>query len=143
MTFLTGAVMSGEIISILENHSVDAAEGLMKANRIRHLPVVNEANELSGILSIKDFCKVRDKKERVKNIMTTPVRVVAKNANIKSVIETMLINKISSILVSNGGNIVGIVTTEDLLKLLSQVLEDGDDLESFDVGSFFDDSWSS
>ena len=74
--------------------------------------------------------------------MSTPVRMVTKSANIKSVIEEMLTNKISSLLVANEQNIIGIVTTEDLLKLLSQVLEDGDDLESFEMGSFFDESWS-
>ena len=55
----------------------------------------------------------------------------------------MLKNKISSLLVANEKNVVGIVTTDDLLKLLSQVLEDKDDLDSFDVGSFFDDAWTS
>jgi CBS domain-containing protein len=135
--------MSAEVISIPEDRPVDAAQDLMKANRIRHLPVVNKDNELAGIVSIKDFGKVRGKNECVKDIMTTPVRVVTKSTNIKSVIEAMLSNKISSLLVANDRNVVGIVTTEDLLKLLSQVLEDKDDLDSFELGSFFDDSWSS
>ena len=143
MTYLTSAVMTADVISIPEDGTINAAQDLMQANRIRHLPVVNKANELAGIVSAKDFGKARNKNESVKNIMTTAVQVVSKGTNIKSVIETMLTNKISSLLVANERNVVGIVTTEDLLKLLSQVLEDNDDLEMFEVGSFFDDSWSS
>lgn len=143
MTYLTGAVMSSNLISISEERDIGTAESLMKINKIRHLPVVNSENELSGILSAKDVAKVRDKSDPIKNIMTTPVRVVKKNANIRSVIDLMLRNKISSILVANNDDIVGIVTTDDLLKLLSQVLNDNEDFDNVDVGSFFDESWRS
>ena len=65
MTYLTSAVMSAEVISISENGSVVAAHTLMKANGIRHLPVVNESNELAGILSTKDIAKAHDENECV------------------------------------------------------------------------------
>lgn len=143
MTYLTGAVMTANLISISEERDIDTAEGLMKINKIRHLPVVNGNNELSGILSAKDVAKVKDKNQPIKTIMTTPVRVVKKNANVKSVIELMLRNKISSVLVASDEDIVGIVTTDDLLRLLSQVLSDSEDLDNVDVGSFFDESWRS
>lgn len=143
MTYLTGAVMSSNLISISEERDIETAESLMKINKIRHLPVVNNDNELSGILSAKDVAKVRDKSGPIKNIMTTPVRVVKKNANVRSVIDLMLRNKISSILVASNDDIVGIVTTDDLLKLLSQVLNDNEDFDNVDVGSFFDESWRS
>lgn len=143
MTYLTGAVMSSNLVSISEERDIDTAESLMKVNRIRHLPVVNQNNELSGILSAKDVVKVKDKRQAIKSIMTTPVKVVRKDSNIKSVIELMLRNKISSILVADSEDIVGIVTTDDLLRLLTQVLTDSDDLENTDIGSFFDESWKS
>ncbi|AGH95647.1 hypothetical protein A11Q_1431 [Pseudobdellovibrio exovorus JSS] len=143
MTYLTGAVMSSNLVSISEERDIDTAESLMKVNRIRHLPVVNQNNELSGILSAKDVVKVKDKKQAIKSVMTAPVKVVRKDSNIKSVIELMLRNKISSILVADSEDIVGIVTTDDLLRLLTQVLTDSDDLENTDIGSFFDESWKS
>ncbi|WP_051056748.1 HPP family protein [Pseudobdellovibrio exovorus] len=135
--------MSSNLVSISEERDIDTAESLMKVNRIRHLPVVNQNNELSGILSAKDVVKVKDKKQAIKSVMTAPVKVVRKDSNIKSVIELMLRNKISSILVADSEDIVGIVTTDDLLRLLTQVLTDSDDLENTDIGSFFDESWKS
>ncbi len=143
MNYLTGAVMSSNLISISEDRDIETADGLMKINKIRHLPVVNSNNELSGIISTKDVAAAADKRKPIKSIMTSPVRIVKKSANVKSVIEIMLKHKICSVLVANEDDVVGIVTTDDLLKLLSEVIEDSDSLEKMDVSSFFDDTWSS
>lgn len=143
MNYLTGTVMSSNLISISEDRDIETADGLMKVNKIRHLPVVNSNNELSGIISKKDVAAAPDKRKAIKSIMTSPVRIVKKGANVKSVIEIMLKHKICSVLVANEEDIVGIVTTDDLLKLLSEVIEDSESLEKMDVSSFFDDSWSS
>ena len=143
MTYLTKAVMSGGLISISEERDIITAESIMKVNKIRHLPVVNSENELSGILSAKDVAKVKDKTKSIKSAMSAPVRTVKKNANIKSVIQIMLKHKISAVLVANDDDIVGIVTTDDLLKLLHEVLDDNENLESVEMLSIFDDEWTS
>lgn len=143
MNYLTGTVMSSNLISISEDRDIETAEGLMKVNKIRHLPVVNANNELSGIISTKDVAAAPDRRKPIKSIMTSPVRIVKKSANVKSVIEIMLKHKICSVLVANEEDVVGIVTTDDLLKLLSQVIEDSERLENIDVSTFFDDTWSS
>ncbi|MGZ3691620.1 MAG: CBS domain-containing protein [Pseudobdellovibrio sp.] len=142
MTYLTGKVMTGKLISIIEDRDIITAESLMKTYKIRHLPVVNSENELSGILSIRDVIKAKDKTSQVKTVMTTPVRTVKKNANIKTVIELMLKYKISAVLVADNEDVAGIVTTDDLLKLLHQVLEDGENLESIEIASLYDEDWS-
>ncbi len=143
MNYLTGTVMSSNLISISEDRDIETADGLMKVNKIRHLPVVNANNELSGIISTKDVAAAPDRRKLIKSIMTSPVRIVKKGANVKSVIEIMLKHKICSVLVANEEDVVGIVTTDDLLKLLSQVIEDSERLENIDVSTFFDDTWSS
>lgn len=143
MNYLTGTVMSSNLISISEDRDIDTADSLMKINKIRHLPVVNSNNELSGILSIKDIVGAKDRRKPIKSIMTAPVRVVNKNANIKSVIELMLKYKICSVLVANKEDIVGIITTDDLLKLLSDVIEDTESIENMDVSTYFEDAWTS
>ena len=142
MTYLTGKVMTGKLISVLEDHDIITGESLMRTYKIRHLPVVNTDNELSGILSIRDVIKAKDKTNSVKSVMTTPVRTVKKTANIKAVIEIMLKYKISAVLVADQTDIVGIVTTDDLLKLLHQVLEDSENLESLEIASLFDEDWN-
>lgn len=142
MNYVAGYVMSSRLISISEDRDVEMAESLMKINKIRHLPVVNFKDELSGIISAKDIAQVKDKKKPVKSVMTAQVRIVKKTDSVKSVIELMLRYKISSALVTNEEDIVGIVTTDDLLNLLSKVIDDNENIEKMDVvSSFFDESW--
>jgi len=143
MHYMAGYVMSSDLISISEDQNIEVADSLMKINRIRHLPVVNSSNELSGVLSAKDTARVKDRKQIIKSVMATPVRIAKKTDNVKSIIELMLKHKISSVLVTHEKDIVGIVTTDDLLKLLSKLIDEGENLEKMDIAtSFFDESWS-
>lgn len=141
MTFLTSAIMSSNLISISEEKSISEAASLMKTHDIRHLPVVDSYNELSGILSVTDIAKARDTAESIKEIMTPRVRVVKKSANIKTIIDQMLKFKISSMLVSQNEDVVGIVTTDDLLQLLYELLDEEDDLKKLETEGFLDEGW--
>ncbi|AGH94825.1 HPP family protein [Pseudobdellovibrio exovorus] len=141
MTFLTSAIMSSNLISISEEKSIAEAASLMKTHDIRHLPVVDSYNELSGIISVTDIAKARDTAESIKEIMTPRVRVVKKSANIKTIIDQMLKFKISSMLVAQNEDVVGIVTTDDLLQLLFELLDEEDDLKKLETEGFLDEGW--
>ena len=52
------SLMTKEPVTVAENATIEAVEGLMTDRRIRHLPVV-EAGRLVGILSIGDVVKHR------------------------------------------------------------------------------------
>ena len=143
MNYQASAVMSKDVISIFEGRDIKTAENLMSINKIRHLPVVNSSNELSGILSVKDVLAAEDKTEQIKTIMSSPVFVAHKTTSVIEVVNTMLKKKVSSILVVNGVDVLGILTTDDLLKLLVRVLEDSDDVERYSLDSFFDETWAS
>lgn len=143
MNYLASAVMSGNVISVFEDRDIKTAERVMTINNIRHLPVVNVLNELSGILSVIDVAKARDKSKSIKTIMTSPVLIVKNRTHIKDVIEIMLKKKVSSILVGNENNVTGILTTDDLLKLLLKIIDDDEAVENFEVDSFFDETWAS
>src|SRR5450755_3994512 len=49
------AVMSAEVACCRPDTSVDEARGVMKNRRIRHLPVLDEADHLLGVVSIGDL----------------------------------------------------------------------------------------
>ena len=49
-------IMSGGLISVSPDTSIEECMGLMTGNRIRHLPVF-EDNQLAGIVSIGDIVK--------------------------------------------------------------------------------------
>lgn len=141
MRFLTSSIMSTDLITISENKSIAEAEKLMMSHRIRHLPVVDIFNELSGIISATDVARYQDKKNTVKSIMNSRVRIIKDEANIKKAIDQMLKFKISSMLVSHHEELVGIVTTDDLLQLLYELIDEDENLIRLDVASFLDDEW--
>ena len=54
-----GAVMSTDVITCAIGDGVDRLMSLMTERRIRHLPVVDDAGHLAGIVSIGDVVKAR------------------------------------------------------------------------------------
>jgi CBS domain-containing protein len=138
--------MSKKLIVVSEDASLDAAYSLMKRHDIRHLPVVNDDGGVIGILSDRDLQRALkshvsgigltrwescefDSSLIVSDYMTWPVKSVDLSAPLKSVVEMMIGEKISSILVSSSSGVVGIVTTIDLLRFLVELL--GDDEKSW------------
>lgn len=51
------AIMSYPVVCARSSQTVDHAMGLMTEKRFRHLPVVNEAEQLIGMVSIGDLVK--------------------------------------------------------------------------------------
>src|SRR5262249_9212693 len=54
-TTLVGEVMTTEVVCCQPHTKLDEARGVLKNRRIRHLPVVDEAMQLVGMISIGDL----------------------------------------------------------------------------------------
>lgn len=48
-------IMTSEVACCQHNTSLEEARGVMKNRRLRHLPVLDEANQLCGMVSIGDL----------------------------------------------------------------------------------------
>ncbi len=143
MTFLTRAVMSSQLISISEEKDVSAAEKLMAEKQIRHLPVVDSFDELAGIITSTDVAKAINKQAKIKEVMSPRVRIIKRDENIKKVIGQMLKFKISSMLVSHNEDLVGIVTTDDLIQLLYELIDEDEQLKNIEVSTLLENEWES
>lgn len=137
-----GESMTAELITIDWNEGLKTAYERMKKHRIRHLPVRNDAGEIVGMLSDRDvqramISEVRhdgtfseeklqfDPEARVRDYMGWPVLAIDQQTELALVAERMLSEKISAFLVQNeGGRTIGIITTDDLLKVLIHLLAD-------------------
>lgn len=139
-------VMSGKLIHIGWEAPIKRAFEVMQERRIRHLPVVDNESKVIGILSDRDVQRamkaelvwndelqakvpdyervVFDPDAEVRHYMSWPVNSVDRGADLRVVTGVMVTNKISSVLVTEGDRFVGIVTTEDLLKVLMGLLGD-------------------
>lgn len=128
--------MSKNIITVSNAASLEAAYKIMLDKNIRHLPVVNEEGLLCGILSDRDIQRAMTSEikeglgikmesvsfnpnSRVCDYMTWPAKSVTHEATLSEVTDKMLKDRVSAYLIENEeGIIVGIVTTDDLLRAL-------------------------
>ena len=116
--------MTSRLIKINQNDSVEQALMVMRNHNIRHLPVIDEHNNYVGIVSDRDLFKSLNHDEtQVKNIMTTQVLKFELHSKMQNVVSEMLRLKISAFLIEKDKQVIGIITSEDLLHLLSQLLE--------------------
>ena len=112
---------------------VAEAFAILKREHIRHLLVVNEDSDLVGVvtdrdlrrpdwnggevLSVKDMYKLGDEL-RVHDVMTAEVKTVLPNASVAEAAKLMTELKIDCLPVVRDGDVVGILTSTDLLSAL-------------------------
>lgn len=133
--------MTVNLISVSKNDSLLTAYKKMQNNRIRHLPVTDADGNMVGILSDRDVSRAMhshvikngytkseeitfDEEEQVQDYMSFPVRISGKNRALKDVAKEMVKEKVSALLVlDDDDSVLGIITTEDLLRVLIEVLD--------------------
>lgn len=135
--------MSTKLIIVKEGDTLESAYQIMKKNKIRHLPVADARGVIIGLLSDGDLNRamysdisengVREEKMefnpgvKVRDFMSWPVHSFDKAALLKTVVRKMIEEKASSFLITDKEKIVGIITTEDMLKVLENFLDASDE----------------
>jgi CBS domain-containing protein len=125
MATRTQKIMTPHLITVPIGASLSEAQILMKNQQIRHLPVVGKEGDVVGILSQKDLSSISDSKViPVEVVMHSPVHSVRQDLSLRKAILEMLHLKISSLLITNEkSDVVGILTTDDLLNYLAHLLD--------------------
>lgn len=128
--------MTRELTTLPHDATLLDAVLLMRSSGFRHVPVVN-GNKLVGLLSDRDVQRASPSifgkmtpEEYNRIFETTPlVKVMAKEpvtvtpaTPVTEVVKMMYERKFGSVPVVEGEKLVGIVTTTDLLGLLSSLL---------------------
>ena len=119
-------IMSTQVTSLTEHATVNDAVRIMRENKIRHLPIVNDNLEVVGLVTghdIKNALPSCLREETNSNVQDTPItEIMVKNPIIghpldfvEEVALTFYENKISCLPIVSGGHLVGIVTTTDVL----------------------------
>lgn len=157
MTRIAEEIMTKDLITIGMNESVLEAYKMMQKMRIRHLPVADESGYLVGLISDRDIqrCVRFDRENRsqlldvelnldpnikVADAMSWPVHKVQGDVPVRDVALRMLNEKISSLLVDcpkTGKR--GIITTDDLIRLLISLLDKDPSRIRLAVSTLFSD----
>jgi len=125
---------------VAEDDTVEHAVQIMRSLGERSVPVVDKNRHLKGVVGLKDVVelfarpKVREhygeragREEKVglevKGVMRYPPYTVGPDADVHHAAELMAKNHISSIIVTENDEPVGIITTQDLMQFLAGLRE--------------------
>jgi CBS domain-containing protein len=126
-------IMTSNLVLLNLTDTLEKAEGLFKKHNIRHIPVINN-NKVEGMLSYTDLLRISivddayEEEETVesivynmftlKQVMVKSVTCVNASDSIYDVAKILAKENFHALPVEENGNIVGIVTTTDLITYL-------------------------
>ncbi len=129
--------MTPNVVAVKPGTSLLKCRNLLKEKNIRRLPVVDDANRVVGIVSDRDVRGASPSKAttlevhemqyllaelKAKDIMTPRPLTVKPDATVEEAALLMLDKKIGGLpVVSDEGTLVGIITDQDLFKLLVEI----------------------
>jgi acetoin utilization protein AcuB len=134
--------MTTPAMTITPDTSFQDALKLMRDNKFRRIPVVDQDGKLLGIVSERDLLHASPSpatslsvwevnyllwKLKVADIMTHHVITIAQDAPIEDAANLMVTRKIGGLPVVNGANqIVGVITETDIFKAFAEMLGSGE-----------------
>lgn len=131
-------IMTANVVSLREHDNLHQARMLLKEHNIRHLPVVSEDGRFLGILSQRNllnnafivveaygFSKLdaREQRAEVKDFMDQNCQTMPSTASLVEAGEFFVANKHNCLPVVDGGQLQGIVTSVDFVKLSLHLLQ--------------------
>ena len=129
------SIMSAPAITIRSDEGMLTATRLMKERKIKHLPVVNNQGELIGVVTDRDLKRASASdattleihellyllhQVKVNTVMTAKPMTATPELSASEAANLMVRNRIGCLPVVEGKTLVGIVTKDDLLRLLAK-----------------------
>lgn len=139
MQVLVKHLMTSPVVSLFAEQTLPLAEAIMRFKHIRHLPVIDDAGRLVGLVSHRDLLRAqissltgltdeqrraRQEEVRVRELMTRDIWTV-KPATLASVAGKLLADHRFGCLpvVDEQGVIIGIITERDFLRFAIKAIE--------------------
>ena len=112
--------MTTEVFVVKENDLVELVAKIMEWKNIHHIPVVNDMNMVTGIITNTNLIDILGKDQKLivaKDIMVKEIITVDSETSIIKAKNIMIENKIGCLPILEMGELVGILTKNDLNKL--------------------------
>lgn len=119
--------MSHTPVTIRDNTVYSKAFNIMQEKDLHHLPVVNEKNEIVGILTRRDLQiaaqHFREAPVEVSDVMHTQVVTISPDEPLVVAARQMIDKRIGGLpVLDDNGKMVGILTETDLFRVLIDLL---------------------
>ncbi len=136
-------VMTRDIFPLKSNQTLNVVRLLMRTVHVRHVPILDDEEKFVGLLSHRDLLAYSiskladinsleqselDRHILIKDVMRTEIATTTAATDLKKAISSMLDNKFGCLpVIGNEGNLIGIITNEDVIRLAIKLLEKEDD----------------
>lgn len=132
MTLYASDVMIKDVITVTESTPLKDVARMFVEKKITGAPVVNAEGKLVGVISETDIIRKTNNigawsPSTAGQIMTRPAVTVSPNETLQRVCEMMYNRRIHRVVVAEGEQIKGILTTMDILRAIATHLKGGDD----------------
>jgi CBS domain-containing protein len=119
--------MTTAVITMKETEALNGADLEMRLAEIRHIPVVDEKNNLVGVVSDRDLLRTRarpgDEPLRIASVMTRNVRTAKPSMPAHEAAATMLEHRFGCLpVVGDDGQLIGIITETDFVVVAQRAL---------------------
>lgn len=120
-------LMTTKVVTIRQTASVREALKTLDEFDVRHLPVLDERQELVGMLSERDLLRLRRSqdvlKQPVSEVMSADVLAVTPATDVVEIIDLMAENRIGAVpVLDNDSHLAGIISYVDVLRAAGKVL---------------------
>ena len=115
-------IMTTDPITVSAHHNLHSVRQIFMTNKIHHLPVVDDADKLIGLLTTYDLWKneiapADYTNVSVADVMSTRIAKISSNDKIGTAAEIFLDNRFHALpVVDKDDMLLGIVTSHDVLK---------------------------
>jgi CBS domain-containing protein len=111
-------LMSKSVVTAQPHQTVAAIKEKMNKHKLRSIPVVNSDNEPVGVVSASDIVVVEKAGLPISHIMTEKVYTVPAYDDVSVAARIMRNHKIHHLIVTDNKELIGIISSFDLLKLV-------------------------
>ena len=125
-------IMSKNVVKV--NHEISALEisKIMVKRRVSSVSIIDNDNKIIGIVTEKDLVREVCAKNILANtltaakVMSSPLITISKNSSINDATKLMVEKKIKHLAIHENNDVIGIVTTYDLINVLRNKIKSMD-----------------
>ena len=118
MTVKIANLMAKRVITSTPHHTVGHVRDMMTRNKVHSIPIVGPDNEPVGIVTTTDLARRVKDTSPVSRIMARDIVVVPAYNDVSVAARVMRKHKIHHVVVTHEKQVVGLISSFDLLKLI-------------------------
>jgi CBS domain-containing protein len=125
-----GDFMTTDLFTVQKDDIIDLVADMMDWRKIRYTPVEDAKGRLIGLVTLRQILRsyiqsetVESRPRTVSEVMISDVITVSPDTTIIDAMEMMQVKKIGCLPVAQDGELIGIITETDFLRISSRLLE--------------------